>query len=692
MIELKKIKKIYKSKKGPSTVALNDINIKIGKTGMVFIVGKSGSGKSTMLNILGGLDSPTSGEININGKNISSFKNNDYDSYRNTYVGFIFQEFNILEQYNVYENIELSLRLQNKKISKKEIDNLLNRLGINNLGARKINELSGGQKQRVAIARALIKNPKIILADEPTGNLDQKSSEQIFDILKEISNDKLVIVVSHDMESAKKYASRIIEISDGEVSYDSKPNEQVEEENFELKKSKLPFTYALKMALNSFKVKPVKLFMTILLTTISLIFMGFTINCSLFDKTMLVTRTMKNNNNFVYDIYKTKIEKMGGMTNLRLDNEDFNNIKTTTNSNINMVYTLYDNGSQLNFEFGENDKKNKYFELDLNNFQFVEVADEQLLTNIIGKIPQNSNEIVVHKYFADYAIMFGIMDSNNKLYFPKNYNDIINSRQMIKLGSNEVIIAGIIDDDDSLYKNAKLNNNFDSTKLYDYFYNNFVSNAHTIYVNGFIDNAELRVDKYSILDKAVMHGGKLNEDKFINEKIKTLENSINVITSKGEISISDLSKDEIVISVESIRKLDKEFDFKFNNYLALQKNTSYDENLKDFLKQYLKEHSLNIKLSIYLNDSLDNKTLDMPVNIIGISLDSNYISYDYIEEYNPILKNIYSVKIFDDNMSNLSKSLNLNTYIYKSDDITKYSWNLISSLKLNPKVRLYIII
>ena len=236
MIEFKNVSKIYKTKKGVETKALNNINIKIGNIGMVFIVGKSGSGKSTMLNLLGGLDNVTSGELLINNQNISNFKNKQYDSYRNTYIGFIFQEFNILDQYNVYENIELALRLQNKKTGKETIDNLLNKLGLNNLGQRKTNELSGGQKQRVAIARALIKNPKIILADEPTGNLDKTSSKQIFDLLKEISKEKLVIVVSHDMESAATYADRIIELSDGNVIHDTNPENEIKKENIQSKK------------------------------------------------------------------------------------------------------------------------------------------------------------------------------------------------------------------------------------------------------------------------------------------------------------------------------------------------------------------------------------------------------------------------------------------------------------------------
>ena len=215
MIRLKNVSKEYKSKKGQVTKALTNININFDNKGLVFIIGKSGSGKSTLLNILGGLDSKTSGKIYIDNKDIDSFKEKDFDSYRNTYIGFIFQDFNLLEEYNVFDNVMLAAKLLRKKVDKEAILNLLARLDLKGLEYRNINELSGGQKQRVGIARALIKNPKIILADEPTGNLDSNSSKEIFKLLKEISKEKLVIVVSHDLENANTYADKILELQDG---------------------------------------------------------------------------------------------------------------------------------------------------------------------------------------------------------------------------------------------------------------------------------------------------------------------------------------------------------------------------------------------------------------------------------------------------------------------------------------------
>ena len=217
MIEVRNLFKKYTVKNGIEVKALDDVSLKIDKVGMVFLLGKSGAGKSTLLNVLGGLDRVDSGEIIINGKSSKDFSQSDFDSYRNTYLGFIFQEYNILNEFSIAENIALAIELQGRKATNEEIDNILNQVDLVGLAKRKPNELSGGQKQRVAIARALIKNPQIIMADEPTGALDSKTGKQIFDTLKKLSHDKLVLVVSHDREFAEQYADRIIELKDGKV-------------------------------------------------------------------------------------------------------------------------------------------------------------------------------------------------------------------------------------------------------------------------------------------------------------------------------------------------------------------------------------------------------------------------------------------------------------------------------------------
>lgn len=217
MIEIKNIVKTYRPKKGGVVTALNDVSLKFPEKGLVFILGKSGSGKSTLLNVMGGLDNADSGEIIIKGKSSKDFSAGDFDSYRNTYLGFIFQEYNILEDFNVGANIALALKLQGEKAADEKINEILDEVGLSGYGRRKPNELSGGQKQRVAIARALVKNPEIIMADEPTGALDSNTGIQVFDTLKKLSEDKLVIVVSHDREFAEEYGDRVIEFKDGAV-------------------------------------------------------------------------------------------------------------------------------------------------------------------------------------------------------------------------------------------------------------------------------------------------------------------------------------------------------------------------------------------------------------------------------------------------------------------------------------------
>ena len=217
MLEIRNICKTYRPKNGPPVQALKSVSVKFAEKGLVFILGKSGCGKSTLLNTIGGLDSFDSGEIIIKGKSSKEFSGSDFDSYRNTFIGFIFQEYNILSEFNIEKNIALALELQGKKATPAAVQKILDMVDLGTMGKRKTTELSGGQKQRVAIARALIKDPEIIIADEPTGALDSATGIQVFDTLKKLAQDKLVIVVSHDREFAEIYGDRIIEMKDGVI-------------------------------------------------------------------------------------------------------------------------------------------------------------------------------------------------------------------------------------------------------------------------------------------------------------------------------------------------------------------------------------------------------------------------------------------------------------------------------------------
>ncbi len=668
MIELKNLTKIYTTKKKKNyTVALDNIDLKIENKGLVFIVGKSGSGKSTLLNLLGGLDDATSGEIKINGKDIGKFSEKELDAYRNTYIGFVFQEFNLLDEYNVYKNIELAMKLQNETPSKEYISKLLKLLGIENLENRNINELSGGQKQRVAIARALIKNPKLILADEPTGNLDKKSSMQIFDILKIISQDRLVIVISHDIESAEKYADRIIKIEDGKLIGDTNSQNINESTSIlKLKKSKLPFSYAYKMALNRLKQKPLRLILTILLITFSFIFMSVTSNLALFKKEDLIIKTMNDNNDYVVRVFNCDYGYgRSPKCLIKLNDKDISYLNSISQTKLNKEYNLYDNNEPINFEFGKKDNFLNYSQP--YNIRFIEIEDEKIVGKVIGRLPEKNNEIVVHKFFADYIIKYGIKLYNGEIYIPKDYNDIIKSNKELKLGDNKLIIVGIVDDDNSLFMDI-LSGKSSDKKVLNYFHSNYEDLSNDIYVKGFTKSVKLNSSKESLINNLYLDVF----DKIQNKNIKELDSQIDIVTKEGIKNINKLSKNEIVISVNTLRELKENFESELLNYMK-NSNVNYDEALKNFTLDYLNKNNINSKAKI-VNLSLDDENENLDVQIIGISMDdNNYISSKYIDEMNSETKRIYGVRVYENNTNNLNKLFSSLEFLNNEDTENKLS-------------------
>lgn len=268
MIKLENIKKEYIVKKSV-TVALNDVSLTLPDKGLVFVVGRSGCGKTTLLNIIGGLDKADSGKMLCQGVDTSHFSSSDWDGYRNSYVGFVFQENNLLEDYNVYDNIRVATDLQNLKDCTSKINESLKFVGLEDFALRKISQLSGGQKQRVAIARAIAKNSKILLADEPTGSLDPETGREIFELLKEISKTQLVVVVTHDLSSASEFGDQIIKMREGqieEISGYTGTEIKESKEIFKTEKSVLKPKLCLKLATNTFKKTPIRLLVLIILS------------------------------------------------------------------------------------------------------------------------------------------------------------------------------------------------------------------------------------------------------------------------------------------------------------------------------------------------------------------------------------------------------------------------------------------
>ena len=275
MLKLENIKKDYVT--GDTTVhALKGVSIEFRKNEFVSILGQSGCGKTTLLNIIGGLDNYTDGDLIISGKSTKTFKDRDWDNYRNHSVGFIFQSYNLIPHQSVLSNVELALTLSgvSKAERRKRAKEALEKVGLDDQLSKKPNEMSGGQMQRVAIARALVNNPEILLADEPTGALDSETSLQIMDLLKEIAKDRLVIMVTHNPDLAKEYSTRIVRLLDGNIIDDTMPytseNEQYKDEGNQ-KRPSMSFFTALSLSLNNLMTKKTRTFLTAFAGSIGII-------------------------------------------------------------------------------------------------------------------------------------------------------------------------------------------------------------------------------------------------------------------------------------------------------------------------------------------------------------------------------------------------------------------------------------
>ncbi len=283
MLELKKINKSYKTGDFVQH-ALKDVSIEFRKNEFVAILGPSGSGKTTLLNILGGLDRYDNGDLIINNTSTKKFKAIDWDRYRNNCVGFIFQSYNLIPHISVIDNTMMGMTLSGvkEKTRRKKAEEALKKVGLLEHAHKKPNQLSGGQMQRVAIARALVNDPDIILADEPTGALDTKTSVQIMDLIKEISKDKLVIMVTHNPDLAKEYASRVIEFKDGKNVSDSNPvnKEEADHSKFKIRKTAMSFMTALKLSFNNIKTKKGRTFLTAFASSIGIIGIGLVLSLS----------------------------------------------------------------------------------------------------------------------------------------------------------------------------------------------------------------------------------------------------------------------------------------------------------------------------------------------------------------------------------------------------------------------------
>lgn len=446
MLTLKNIKKIYEQ--GDEAV-LYDINLTFNKNEFVSILGCSGAGKSTLLNIIGGLDDKTSGKLLINGKDIYKRDDLNLDYYRKNNVGFIFQNYNLIEHLTVYENVMLPLLLTNSKKKHKRVLKILDKTGLKGKKNSKICDLSGGQKQRVAISRALINNPDIILADEPTGALDYKTGYEIMNLIKKLSRNKLVIMVTHNKVLAKKYSSRIIYLDKGRVISDTNPSKEKNEYfSTKFKSENLSIKNALLYSIKTIKAKRKSFLLTSLSSSIGLILVALIISVSngLKKEMNSYEKNVLSSVPIIIPSVKTKISDKSKMPKNKLYSYDYKEENSLNPINDDFVKYINKMKTKVlcDIKYDRNLKFNiltEGYNL-LDNVEFIQMPSIKYIkknyTLLAGSFPKSKNELMLvadQKNRIDKNILDALKfngDVNVSDIFKKNMKLIFNDDFYIK--------------------------------------------------------------------------------------------------------------------------------------------------------------------------------------------------------------------------------------------------------------------
>lgn len=392
MIKLENVSKYYKNDSGVS-VGLKDISLSFSIGEFIGVCGQSGSGKTTLLNVISGLDTYEDGEMYLFSSPTSHYDQKDYEKYRGSYVGFVFQNYNIIDSHTVFQNVLLALEIENYNIKerKKKALELLDKVGLKKLKNMKAKKLSGGEKQRLVIARALAKDSPIIACDEPTGNLDRKNAKMVIDLLKQISKDKLVIIVTHDFEQIKEYATRKIELKDGMIVSDETLQNTDKKEIIKPDLSTISHFQSFKWALRYIVSKPfIMLFQVflVLFFTISLIF--------LISFPASVDMNSYAHNRGAYNFPETEI-KLRKVDGSYFTDSDVNKLKQYGNVYNNFMLFNFNRASSL-----LNKDSLRFYDFTKKNAQLMveDISDASALTKsslLNGRLPKNSNEVVVYK-------------------------------------------------------------------------------------------------------------------------------------------------------------------------------------------------------------------------------------------------------------------------------------------------------
>lgn len=535
MIKLFEVQKIYSTLSGGNHV-LKDINLYFEKGEFVSIIGKSGCGKTTLLNLISCLDTPSSGQISIDDKLISKMTVEELDEFRNHRIGIIFQNYNLIGHLNVLENVMLALEINGKVEEKKEkAMDMLKRVGLEMHAHKLVSQLSGGQKQRVAIARALVGNPDIILADEPTGALDSKTSKEIMDLIKELCSDKLVILVTHNRKIAEEYSNRIIEMKDGRVISDTKPNDDRVKLDLNRKlimnkmSAKGAIVYSFKSAIkNKGKTILLSVGLALGITLIALIdgiFNGARNKIS--DKYLLENNQILN----VVDYQEDSLEKVKNMEGI---SEAY-----YSPSVINLAWidgNIISGNNLYNTLSVPEDKP-------LNN-EFTEAIE-------YGRMPENANEIALSYY---QLISLGVRNESDQ----KNAENLLNKKIVVEFNhfsTNMEEIKEIV----SYYKElaSAYNENPNSTICIEFDYSKFIetNEFYTLdnkLISDIVGNAKYNEIKSYILEKGVIHDSynigyftqhysESSEKAFGNVKCLTIVGFFE--SGFGNINVTDAIKD-----------------------------------------------------------------------------------------------------------------------------------------------------
>ncbi len=626
MIKLKNITKIYTSKKGSNCTALNNISLSFPEKGMIFLLGKSGSGKTTMLNILGALDSPSSGEMLFQDERIQCSTN----TYRNKQVGFVFQDYNLLETETVEQNLLLALQLQGKK-NKEQIANVLKHVGLKGYEKRMPSELSGGEKQRIAIARALVKNSSLILADEPTGNLDNETSISIFQLLKRISSEKLVIVVTHDRENAEKFGQRIIEIKDGKIISDNIKDQNISTsyesacgDNSNIR-STFPTKLAFKMGFHNLGKRKARSILTVIIAILSIFSMAFAQVLTTFSAEKSLSKTISANDVEYIGIYQNSTENVVRPYSewVSLDNniytdtvKDYNCIK-----NINNFFIVNSKQHMLAFAF---------------DFHYAEELTD--------------DSVYITDFLLDRQIFYGMSVSIDGVNFfefdpsSHSYEWLIGKNAKISNRSIQASkIAGIVktdyksyyDETFSEYKSAQFP--YQNDKLFfskKAFLDNYYFNS--IYcTETYLQSLTRRIDfsdesRISLLND--VSNIPLNRLEMMS-KDTDLEN---ILTSTSLYNLEDLTllPSEIIVSMDLYNRL-------FNNEISFDDFIGFDSN-GFFAKKSPQKLGAKIKLNVSLKENNQTIFTDQEFIIAGVKMTRILVpdnTFDYsIYVNNMILK------------------------------------------------------